>query len=269
MNVSTVEVQFPAGRRLRVLEHRSRIHDFAAWERCYIEALVALLRPGDVVYDVGAEEGEFAALAATIVGGENVHLFEPTPTVWPNIRAVWEANGLDAPGGSWQGFAGAELRGGRLVRTWPNWPACATGPLQPDGRFSVVTERPDIDCITLDVYAEVCGIPPSVVLVDVEGAEVLVVEGARETLRTARPLVFVSVHPADWLARFPAPERIARQRPGSAWHLPLGCEQEHLFRAFAEAGYAARWLGTDHEAHWLFYPEEQRDRVVAALGRRA
>lgn len=252
--MTTTEVQFPRGRRLRVLEHRAQAHDFAEWERESTEAILDYLKPGMVVYDVGAEEGEFSALWASVVGPGNVHLFEPTPSVWPNIRACWEANFGDAkPGGTFCGFVshGADIRG-RHPHPGEGWPAATGGPLQRDSRFSVVIERPDLPVTTLDAYRSDFKMPaPDVIVCDVEGAELLVFHGAVNILSDARPEVFVSIHPADFLSRFPAP-----------WPYIAGggtpqCEQEHLFRLFANHGYRPTFIFTDHEAHWRFTPRER------------
>ncbi len=236
--MSTVEVTMPTGHTLQVLEHRARAHNFATWEAEALRAICAVLRPGVVVFDVGAEEGEFSALYGKIVGPQNVLLFEPTPSVWPNIRAAWLANHTFMPGGMWPGFVGApaDLRGPR--QDLDRWPACATGPIQQDSRFSVVIERPDIPCATLDAVA--VARHPDVIVVDVEGAECKVIEGAERLIsgqHGRRPHFFVSVHPPEFLARF---------GPTST--------QEHLFRAFSRHGYSARWISTDHESHWHFAP---------------
>lgn len=48
---------------------------------------------------------------------------------------------------------------------------------------------------TLDAFCHTHGIRPDVIKIDVEGAEFSVLEGAREILSAARPLLVVSIHP--------------------------------------------------------------------------
>lgn len=252
----TVEVPFPRGRTLRVLEHRAAVHDFREWERAAVESVIDYLKPGMVVYDIGAEEGEFSALWAQSVGPRNVHIFEPTPSVWPNIRRVWEANfGAVRPGGMWPGFvaSAADSRHAMALAVADVWPAQASGPLQLDSRFSVVVERPDIPSVSLDEYPAA----PDVIICDVEGAEVLVFAGACETLRRHRPVVFVSIHAPEFLSRFQAPACIEENRTADARRLPLECRQEHVFRIFAQAGYVPRFISEDHEVHVQFIPVEK------------
>jgi FkbM family methyltransferase len=177
--------------------------------------------------DVGSEEAEFAAVAATIVGGSNVHLIEPSPRVWPNIKAIWEANELDTPY-CFAGFAGSETRDAPEVQS--AWPSQAYGDIQTESAFSVITERPDIPAITIDDYVRQTGVRPTVLLIDVEGAESLVLEGAKHLLQHL-PTIFISIHPHDFISRF-------------------GHTQENVFRQLIQAGYDLTFLGEDHEVHY-------------------
>lgn len=49
--------------------------------------------------------------------------------------------------------------------------------------------------VTIDSYCLKNKIVPEVIKIDVEGAEIAVLEGAFETLKTHRPTIFLSVHP--------------------------------------------------------------------------
>lgn len=258
----TTPVTFPDGTTLRVLAHRARAHDFTTWEADFIRALMRFVEPGVVVYDVGAEEGEFSALVAS--KGASVHLFEPAPGVWPNIRAVFEANGLH-PDGVWHGFVGSRPAGDpdRVHEIGTPWPLAADGPLQTESAFACINERPDLPCVTLDDYRgahlaqhpDLTGLQPDIIMCDVEGAEVLVLQGAQATLSRIRPLVFLSLHPPSFIARFGDPR--------DPEHAQL--QQDHVFRCIAAHGYGMRFLGHDHESHWLFYPAEQHAEVVRKM----
>ena len=73
-----------------------------------------------------------------------------------------------------------------------------------DGQNSVVvkknpeayseTRRPQV---ALDGYCQIHGLAPEVIKIDVEGSEIGVLEGGRDTLGRRRPLIFLSVHPAE------------------------------------------------------------------------
>lgn len=248
-------VVMPSGHTLRVLKHRvgRNSKDFSHWEAGYIKMLMRVVRPGMTVWDVGAEEGEFGALVAKVVGGSHMHLFEPSPRAWPNIRAVWEANGLEMPW-CFAGFAAPVSRPCDVAPIGTGWPLEADGPLQLEGAFSVLVERPDLPAISLDLYRQSTGQNPDVVMIDVEGAETVVLDGMKETLDEARPLVFVSIHPPSFISRF-EPDREEAWAP----------QQEHVFRAFSKAGYIGLWLSHDHEAHWLFVHASRQDELFEAL----
>lgn len=239
----TIDAIFPGMTRpMKVLRHRGERHDFSQWEKCWLPRLVSYLYEGVVVFDVGAEQGEFGCLAALL--GAEVHLFEPSTTSWPAMRALFEANGL-SPAGAFYGFAATE--GTPDSRDKAVWPPPASGKVQSEVDFYVLPERPDIRRVSLDGWAKAKNAWPDVIMIDVEGAEVHVVLGAMEILRQKRPVVFVSVHPQEFLSRFEVRHEALGGRKGKA-------EQEHLFRIFSELGYVGQFLGEDHESHWLFRP---------------
>jgi FkbM family methyltransferase len=65
------------------------------WEPEETAALRRLLRPGDVVYDVGANVGYFTLLAAHLVGASgHVYAFEPNEQVLPRLRHHLAINDL-------------------------------------------------------------------------------------------------------------------------------------------------------------------------------
>ena len=91
----------------------------------------------------------------------------------------------------------------------------------------------DLPRITLDalVPATVPEHLPLLIKVDVEGAEMLVLEGAEEVLRRRRPVVLLSVHPG-YLPRF-------------------GSDRQQVGEWLQARGYEWTILAVDHEEHWL------------------
>lgn len=53
------------------------------------------------------------------------------------------------------------------------------------------------DQVRLDTFCNDRRLSPEVIKIDVEGAEFDVLSGARETLRTCQPMIFLSVHPKE------------------------------------------------------------------------
>lgn len=183
-------------------EHRAARPEWPTWEAARLASINANLRHGDVVVDVGAEEGDMPALFQSWVGltGRTV-LVEPNPRVWPNIRAIWQANRLPDPLVALAGFACAyDDPGWTGDRPTPwQWPESAYGPIIGDHGFCVLHERPDLPRWPLDAIVEVPALHGELphldlVTIDVEGGELEVVRGMTRILTALRPLVYVSEH---------------------------------------------------------------------------
>jgi FkbM family methyltransferase len=172
------------------------------WEKARLAALrMKIIRQRSVatepvVYYVGAEEGEMPALCQ--MWGAKVVMFEPNQKVWPNIRAIWEANKLELPAGIFVGFASASTElhpphdydiEGRDI-TESGWPLCSDMPVIGDHGFKELYQESDgIPQIKIDDFVAHSGIVPTVMSIDVEGSEWEVLRGAERTLdeRSAGP----------------------------------------------------------------------------------
>lgn len=189
------------------------------------------IKKGDIVFDIGAEEGDFPALFA--LWGARPVLFEPNPKVWPNIKAIFEANELRIAS-AFVGFAGDETNDlGWKYDHSQDWPECANGKVIGDHGFMNLLERPDVPSIRIDDFPFI----PDVITIDTEGSELRVLRGAEKTLDADRPIVFVSVHREFMKDMYP------------------GDTPEKLVRFMEELGYHKVYLGSDHEDHLLFHPE--------------
>lgn len=222
------------------------------WEPERLAAMADVIGPSDVVYDIGAEEADMTAIWALL--GADVVAVEANYDVWPNIRAIFEANNLTERVHGWfVGFAGEELRDrpawdGEHVSgeaRWGdeqavrNWPSCAYRPLIGDHNFMNLNERPDCPVITIDRLAELHG-PPTVITIDTEGSELTVLRGAYRTLKEHRPRVFVSVH---------------QDHPWVDLAYP-GDDGEALAAYMRSVGYYGKDLALDHELHQVWtHPE--------------
>lgn len=174
---------------------RPRTHKFVLSGRFEPEVqreLGALLRPGSVLWDVGANVGAVSLLAARLVGPQGrVVAFEPDPDNVGRLRRNLEANHADnvdvveAAVGAGEGTAHFQ----------PGDGGGETG--------RVVTGRDGIEVAltSLDAAAGKGLPPPDVVKLDVEGLEVDVLRGGRELLGGRRPALVVEVHEAGNEAR--------------------------------------------------------------------
>lgn len=215
------------------------------WERERLDALHAEITRQDnpVVYDIGTEEGDMTGLYS--MWGADVHAFEPNPLVWPNIRAIWEANDLRPLAGLFVGFAAAdtELNPPNIepIIAEPGrdgWPASAYGELIGNHGFRTIFERSgDTPRIRIDEYAEGRQLP-TIITMDVEGAEFEVLKGAEQTISKCQPTIFISVHPVFMFEGF-------------------GYDEAHMHLWLREHDYVGQHLAYDHEHHWKYTHKDQ------------
>lgn len=222
-------------------EHRAARPEWTSefgWERARLDHMRNNIGEGVVVVDVGTEEGDLSALYAT--WGAGVILVEPNPLVWPNVRAIFEANDLAKPLGWWAGFASdvdAHAPHGPEITDVDGWPSCAYGEIIGDHGFRNLTERVH-DTPQAKVDTLVSRFSPGkvdVVTMDVEGAELRVLGGMTSILRQERPIVYVSVHP-EFMAQM------------------YGESPEDIDALMASFGYRAEHIATDHEVHMVYHP---------------
>jgi FkbM family methyltransferase len=155
------------------------------YERETQQALADILRPGEAFWDVGAHVGFFSLLAARVVGpAGHVLALEPVPA---NIRLLQRSLRLnDARNVEIEATAVAAQSG--MARMSPHR----------RGAMWRLTREPDeaelvVPCRTLDDLAADRG-GPTVVKIDVEGAELDVLAGARQLLERLRTRLLVEFH---------------------------------------------------------------------------
>jgi len=159
------------------------------------------LRPGDTFFDVGANCGWLSMRAARRVGGAGrVVAFEPSPILVDILRYHCKVNRLPqitivgkAVSNSDGEAALFLLNQGFSFRNSLTIERDDAPYVRPDEKGRII-----VPTVTLDHYCRESELRPALVKIDVEGAELLVLEGCREVLRRARPIVIVGVHPY-WL----------------------------------------------------------------------
>jgi FkbM family methyltransferase len=244
MTVPMVPTSINGRWTLLLPEHRAARPEWPWWEATRLAAMAHHIGPGDVVWDVGAEEGDFPALWSS--WGAQVVLAEPNPLVWANIRAIFEANDLPAPAACLVGFFSDRTdllenpEGWLRIGGEHPWPPCADGEVIGDHGFMQLGERPDVIQLTIDDLAQIHADkipPPTVITMDVEGSELQVLMGGAGTIVKHRPKVFVSIHPEFMQHHYGIVDGVQAVR---GW--------------FAQARYDEQFLSIDHEHHWLFTP---------------
>ncbi len=156
------------------------------------EFLASVLRPGMVYYDVGANVGFFAVIAARLVGPSGqVVCFEPLPENARQIEYNARLNGFEnivvrceALGGSNR----TEVFNTSAEPTWGMLSTVGKAPERASGQIAVEVR-------TLDSLCGPGGLArPDVIQMDVEGAEIEALEGASATLTASRPILVIELH---------------------------------------------------------------------------
>ncbi len=155
-----------------------------------------LVRPGDTVFDIGANRGQMALVFAKLVGPNGLVVsFEPAPEVARDLERNCELNGLKnvkvivaaAAGENGEqvfSFSTDRQTQGKLSSVEPSYDN------QASQSFRVRT-------VTLDSVVKELGRGPAFIKVDVEGAGAAVLAGADELFRHVRPAVYFELHGPD------------------------------------------------------------------------
>jgi FkbM family methyltransferase len=150
-----------------------------------MQLAASLLHQGDFAFDIGANAGIYSLLFSDRVGPSGrVVAFEPSLTNIGYLRRHMALN--DATNVSLVPAAVSRQTGKAMIDLGSD---SSTGQISPDGALQ-------IDTITLDDFVAEENCRPSLIKVDVEGAEVEVLEGASATLRDVAPLLLIATHSA-------------------------------------------------------------------------
>lgn len=157
-------------------------------------AIVDALRADGVFFDIGANVGFFSLLAARAVGSRGVvHAFEPVHANAARIGANARYNRLGNVVVHEVAVTDASGTVTLVLAAHPGGAAVASAGAPPDAVGSV--EVPAVTVDELVLHGSVRA--PSVVKIDVEGAEAAVLRGMAGTLEQYRPVVVCEVDAAD------------------------------------------------------------------------
>jgi FkbM family methyltransferase len=152
-------------------------------EASQLERAAALVRSARTCLDIGANVGLYTLLFAR--AGARVFAFEPSPRNIAWLYRTLEANALSTVTVIPWAMAGDD--GFDSFETGDN---CAVGHLAAGGRQPVAIS-------SVDRFARRYGVAPDLMKIDVEGAESLVLAGARETITHHRPVILLSTHSGE------------------------------------------------------------------------
>jgi FkbM family methyltransferase len=157
------------------------------------------LADGDLAIDVGANYGQYTIVMAERCGGRgSVIAFEPNPHARNVLKRNFDLN-PSVKRATIVPFACSDVAGGE-VELYHNGNACNSA-LVP---FAAIQANDDgresfrVPVTTLDSYLVQRGLPePRCIKIDTEGAEIRVLQGARNLL-SSRSAILCELHPYAW-----------------------------------------------------------------------
>lgn len=214
------------------------------YDKATFDVVRTKLLQGDLVYDVGAYDAITSVIVSEIVGPSNVVVIEPAEMNWGTIRAYWSENTSGPPRATFAGFL-SDTDTSEAVKDLvfksaypPEADWYPPSDFEEHSNFRLLNDRGKLAEVTklpqmrLDTMVSVVG-PPRGVLVDVEGAEFLVLRGAEQTIIKHHPIFWISIHPKFMVDRF-------------------GHSPDVLHRYMKNLGYTSTLIADDHEQHWMF-----------------
>lgn len=176
------------------LPEANQIYYYDFWEINIGSLFIDILEEGDTFVDVGAHVGYYSSLAASLVGEEGrVIAIEPTPrtfaSLYKNLSKIKQATAINAA-------LGDRLSNVDFVDYGPRYSA-----------FNSITERTGDDfkkknsasqhitvpLYTLDAVLALFPSVPTLIKIDAEGAESMILQGATKTLNGSRPILTLEV----------------------------------------------------------------------------
>jgi len=183
-----VTVRLPGGTvRWQIDALTSQQHLLGTYEPYLQAALARWVRPGDVVYDIGAHAGFHTLCAALLVGPSGqVIAFEPYPQNFRSLQRQLSLNpGL--PARALAIAASDQTASLRMHRPGSS----SQSHIAETGKVQVAAQSLD-DLVQAGVIA-----PPNLIKLDVEGHEAAVLCGALTTITAHRPVLLCDYNDAD------------------------------------------------------------------------
>lgn len=148
------------------------------WEPATTFVFRKVVRPGDVVIDVGAHWGYYTVLAATLCGPTGkVFAFEPHPRNYALLAKNVAANNLTNVVATEKAASEQNSRAELILSSNSMGHSLVHGPLEWRPTSSAVWQPITVETITLDEFFRSSCICPRLLKMDVEGAEPLALRG--------------------------------------------------------------------------------------------
>jgi FkbM family methyltransferase len=168
---------------------------YLSWNPAEYAAFRAAVKPGMTALDVGANVGAYSLLLGQWVGSSGaVFAFEPAPAARDGLKRHIQLNALDGVVRTVAAAVGAAPSKARFVLE----STAGEGRLATAGENGATTV--EVPVTTIDEFCAREKLTPDFIKIDVEGAELDVLRGARQTIHRTRGrlALFVEMHPSIW-----------------------------------------------------------------------
>ncbi len=155
-----------------------------------VEQARALIKPGDIVYDIGAHVGYTSLMFAQILAGTGaIHAFEIMPSTATFLKKTVEANNFSNIVVHEVGLADSP----QLIRL-PVGVTMMTSMFMPmEGE-----QLEECTVVTLDKYVSENKLPfPRLIKIDIEQAEIACLKGGGELIKSCKPKMIIEFHTLD------------------------------------------------------------------------
>lgn len=194
MSVVRVESGAAQGIQMELDLQTEKAYWLGTYENEIQQAIVNLVKPGEIIYDIGANIGFLTLLFAKMTGPSgHVYAFEAFPENIMRLTNNIERNGFQ----NWTTVIPAAV----LNKTGPVeffiGPSTNVGKVKGSaGRDSISYEGSiQVEGISIDEYIQRSRIPPpNIIKLDIEGGEVLALPGMQELLKNHHPIVMIEIH---------------------------------------------------------------------------
>jgi FkbM family methyltransferase len=209
---------------------RFRAFVYGTWEPEIVKAVTDVVHEGFVAIDIGAHLGYYALILSRMVGPSgHVIAFEPIPSNYRILSENIEMNGCMNIHAINKAVSDRSDHFEGTLPTESNLPSS----------FSLLKNEGDKtitgNATSLDDFLKDWDRPIDFIVIDVEGAEGMVLDGARKTIESYHPILLVEVH--HFGARLES-SKVPRQL------LDLDYDLNWLLRWKDTSHVLARWKGT-------------------------
>lgn len=154
------------------------------------QALAKSLKPGDVFYDIGANIGFFTVIGAKLVAPSGqVYAFEPVPENAALVRQNARVNHFSTVTVLEKAVSHSRGAEELLLAHHPGGATLATAGKPPDLKGAMTVDLVSIDALVAEQVIK----PPTVVKIDVEGAEIDVLCGMIQTIQDYKPKILYEI----------------------------------------------------------------------------